>query len=252
MLLLIGKGESSNVIYNSLIKIFPSIVCIQEERPNRWKFVKNRARKLGWITAIGQVIFQLSIPKILKRLSIKRRMEIAQEYSMDSTDIPSQKIINVYNINSIEVVELVIRHRPDVVLLNGTRIISKKLLKCTDAQFVNTHLGITPSYRGVHGGYWALANKEGSDFGATIHIVDAGIDTGGILKQILCTPSSRDNFSTFPMLQLGASLTHLPKIVLAVANNEAKSITIQNSTSKLWYHPTIFQYLYNWIKFGVR
>ena len=41
------------------------------------------------------------------------------------------------------------------------------------------HAGITPQYRGVHGGYWAVVNNDPEHCGVTIHFVDKGIDTGG-------------------------------------------------------------------------
>ncbi len=45
------------------------------------------------------------------------------------------------------------------------------------------HAGITLRYRGVHGGYWALAEQHPEWVGTTVHLVDPGIDTGGILAQ---------------------------------------------------------------------
>ena len=46
------------------------------------------------------------------------------------------------------------------MVVNGTRILSRRMLESIDAVFLNMHVGITPKYRGVHGGYWALANGD--------------------------------------------------------------------------------------------
>ena len=43
---------------------------------------------------------------------------------------------------------------------------------------INMHAGITLRYRGVHGGYWALAEQHPEWVGTTVHLVDPGIDTG--------------------------------------------------------------------------
>jgi folate-dependent phosphoribosylglycinamide formyltransferase PurN len=67
---------------------------------------------------------------------------------------------------------------PDLVIVNGTRIISKKVLSSINSKFVNIHVGITPKYRGVHGTYWALVNNDVENSGVTVHFVDEGIDTG--------------------------------------------------------------------------
>ena len=53
------------------------------------------------------------------------------------------------------------------------------LLEAVPAVFLNTLAGITPSYRGVHGAYWALVQRQPDACGVTVHLVDAGIDTGG-------------------------------------------------------------------------
>ena len=34
------------------------------------------------------------------------------------------------------------------------------MLQSVEAIFVNTHVGITPKYRGVHGGYWSLVKND--------------------------------------------------------------------------------------------
>ena len=73
--------------------------------------------------------------------------------------------------------------RPDLVVVHGTRIISARVLASAGCPVVNMHAGITPRYRGVHGGYWALAEQHPDWVGTTVHLVDAGIDTGGILAQ---------------------------------------------------------------------
>ncbi|GAB3921029.1 hypothetical protein GCM10028804_16200 [Larkinella terrae] len=50
--------------------------------------------------------------------------------------------------------------------------------RCT----INYHDGPLPAYAGVHATFWALINQE-KEHAITWHIVDAGIDTGPILKQ---------------------------------------------------------------------
>ena len=55
---------------------------------------------------------------------------------------------------------------------------------------LNYHAGITPKYRGMNGGYWALATGDAGNFGATVHLVDAGVDTGGVLHQVRGRPGT--------------------------------------------------------------
>jgi len=128
-------------------------------------------------------------------------------------------------------------------VVNGTRIISKKVLSSVACPFLNTHAGITPLYRGVHGGFWALANNDAAHCGASVHVVDAGIDTGGIVAQAMIYPTTADNFATYPLLQLAAGLPLLAQAVDDVLAGRLQIRPAPAGPSRLWSHPTLSQYL---------
>src|SRR5258708_18088811 len=103
------------------------------------------------------------------------------------------------------------RLTPRAVLVVGTRIIAEEVLRAIDAPFINYHAGITPKYRGVHGGYWAKAEGDPGNFGCTVHPLDKGIDTGEALYQARLAPGATDNYSIFPHLLLIAALPLLER-----------------------------------------
>ena len=72
--------------------------------------------------------------------------------------------------------------RPDVVLVFGTGILREPLLSAFDGRIINIHLGLSPYYRGAGTNFWPLVNREPEYVGATIHYLDAGIDTGPIIS----------------------------------------------------------------------
>jgi folate-dependent phosphoribosylglycinamide formyltransferase PurN len=72
--------------------------------------------------------------------------------------------------------------RPDVVLVFGTGILREPLLSAFDGRIINIHLGLSPYYRGSGTNFWPLVNREPEYVGATIHYLDAGIDTGPIIS----------------------------------------------------------------------
>lgn len=252
ILILAGKGISSTILYNFLTDHFVNVSCIVEEKRNKWKWVKTRAKKLGWFVAIAQLLFQIPVPRILAFFSKKRILEIIKQYNLNLNPIPDDVIIPVKSVNSKKVINWIKEHQPDLIILNGTRIVSKRVLRSTEIKFINTHLGITPLYRGVHGGYWALATGDGVNFGSTIHYVDEGVDTGKILEQVYAEPTKKDNFSTYPFLQLGATLPTLKDIISAILEGKASTISPPIGNSKLWYHPTIFQYIHFYLKNGIK
>ena len=71
--------------------------------------------------------------------------------------------------------------RPDVVLVFGTGILREPFLSAFAGRILNIHLGLSPYYRGAGTNFWPLVNREPEYVGATIHYLDAGIDTGPIL-----------------------------------------------------------------------
>ena len=76
------------------------------------------------------------------------------------------------------------------------------MLQSLGCPVVNMHAGITPRYRGVHGGYWALAERHPEWVGTTVHLVDPGIDTGAILAQATFDVTDEDTIATYPDLHL--------------------------------------------------
>lgn len=57
---------------------------------------------------------------------------------------------------------------------------------------INVHNGPLPKYRGVNPINWALKNRE-MEHGVTVHLIDAGIDTGAILGKVV--------FSIYPDIE---------------------------------------------------
>ncbi len=192
----------------------------------------------------GQIAFQLLVVKYLNIRSAKRAKQIIKDGHLNINPIPAEKIVKVNSINEERVTELLLKIQPDLVIVNGTRIISKKILTAIKCPFINTHTGITPMYRGVHGGYWALVNNDKENCGVTVHLVDAGIDTGGSLYQAKIFPTRDDTFVTYPLLQTAEALDILTRAATDVLQN---NLRVQNKSggSRLWYHPSIGQYFYN-------
>lgn len=242
IILLGGKGQSTNAVFNVLNKEY-DVIPIIEEKESLIVFLKRRIKRLGIITVVGQIIFQLVVPKLLTHFSKKRSEEIIKNNKINFSPIPSESINKVSSVNAQSTIEFIKKINPDLIIVNGTRIISKKVLQSANCKFINTHVGITPMYRGVHGTYWALVNNDPENSGVTVHFVDEGIDTGNIIMQKQVNITSEDNFSTYPLLQLSFGIKIL---VEAVENYFSENIAVltKEGDSKLYYHPTIWEYLY--------
>lgn len=250
--MLAGNVESSFFVYNALIKNYNLSKVIIEDNISAIKLIKNRITKLGFFWVFNQIIFQLTISKILKVLSYNRIEELKSKYNLLSSSINDSLLINVSSVNNNDCITALKKINPDVIIVNGTRIISKEVLDCTSAVFINIHVGITPQYRGVHGGYWSLVCDDINNFGVTIHKVDKGIDTGDIIYQKSIKITNQDNYSTYPYLQMGVAIPLIKSALNDFENKNLNTYTKDNVNSNLYYHPTIMGYLYNRIFRGIK
>lgn len=74
-------------------------------------------------------------------------------------------------------------HRPDWVVLAGfMKLVGHEFLDRFGGRVVNTHPALSPSFPGMHGAADALAYGVKLT-GATLFVVDAGVDTGVIVAQ---------------------------------------------------------------------
>jgi methionyl-tRNA formyltransferase len=100
------------------------------------------------------------------------------------------------NVNSIEFLELVRPYKCDLfVSMSFNQIFEKKLIDLTPLKAINCHAGKLPFYRGRNVLNWVLINDE-SEFGITVHYMDEGIDTGGIILQKSFEIKDSDDYST--------------------------------------------------------
>jgi folate-dependent phosphoribosylglycinamide formyltransferase PurN len=252
VVLLVDNSDLSRIIYHALDAEFHIKAVVREARIQRLTLFFKRVERLGFRTAVGQAEFALFVMPWLKLESRRRRREILIEYGMDDSPLPVQRVVDVPSVNSNESVILLQNLHPKVILVNGTRILEERLLDATKAVLLNTHVGITPRYRGVHGGYWALASGDPDHCGVTVHKIDKGIDTGDIVAQAVIRPKRSDNFSTYPLLQIANAIPLLKHAIHDALTGRLETVQAQDEGSKLWSHPTALQYLKMRSSLGVR
>jgi folate-dependent phosphoribosylglycinamide formyltransferase PurN len=245
LVLLATPGEATNISFNALRAFFPPTAVVFERFVPRTQFLRSRAKRLGWGVVAGQLLFFATILPWLRKTSRRRSAQILRDFSLKDAPIPESEITHVDSINSARAILTLQALKPDIVFLCGTRILAPRVLEQVPATFINIHSGITPLYRGVHGGYWALARGEPQACGVTVHLVDKGIDSGGILAQSLIAPGPKDCFVTYPLLQLGVGLQLLPSVLARIASGEKWTLDPPPGRSALWSHPTLFQYANN-------
>ena len=97
-----------------------------------------------------------------------------------------QRQVNCYldvKVNSIEGVELVVKHAPDLIIVaTFKQILKERVLSLPTLGVVNVHPSLLPHYRGPCPTNAALLNGENTT-GVTIHYVTETVDEGNLLLQ---------------------------------------------------------------------
>ena len=87
-------------------------------------------------------------------------------------------------------------HEPDLVVSAGfLKLVGKTFLDRFGGRFVNTHNALLPSFPGIHGPRDALEYGVRIT-GATLFVVDEGVDTGAIVDQVAVPVEDDDDLDT--------------------------------------------------------
>lgn len=74
-------------------------------------------------------------------------------------------------------------HKPDLVVLAGfMRILPPQVVRALAGKIINIHPSLLPAFPGAHAVRDALA-AGATVTGATVHLVDEGVDTGPVIRQ---------------------------------------------------------------------
>lgn len=109
-----------------------------------------------------------------------------------------------------------IKHKPKLIVLAGfMRILSPSLVEKFPDQIFNSHPALLPKYSGLNSVARALSAGE-SETGATMHLVDQGVDTGPIAKQVVVKVLPQDTTHSLHQRIKAAEQAALPELVHAL------------------------------------
>ena len=152
-------------------------------------------------------------------------LERAKDAGIESKCISPKSFSNRDDFNKALLDELKSLN-PDLIVLAGFLVnISKDIVDAFENKIINIHPSLIPSFCGK--GYYGLkvheaALKRGVKVtGATVHFVDAGIDTGKIIIQKAVNVLPEDDAKTLQRRVMEeAEWIILPKAVEMIANGE--------------------------------
>jgi phosphoribosylglycinamide formyltransferase 1 len=159
-------------------------------------------------------------------------------------------------LSSEETVQFLEEQGTEAVLVYGTSLIKPPLLDHFAGRMINMHLGLSPYYRGTATNFYPLLNKEPEYVGATIHLIDAGIDSGAIIHHARPEITADDMPHT---VGCKAILCGIEKIIQSAKELESGNLRPVPQwpvpSPKLYlrrdYHPSQVVELYNHIAEGL-
>jgi len=208
----------------------------------RIRLLLNRLRKLGTLTVLDQAAYKL-LDLVIFRPRALRKMGSLLPACLSQEVLGETELLNVSSINSPAVTDLLSRLRPEAVVVSGTSLLCSRMLQTLNGvPIVNIHCGITPRYRGAHGAFWAVVNEDWDNVGTTVHLIDAGIDTGGILFQESIRIEPDDDPRDLALKQHLVGIRLACEAVSAIAENNVKIMHRADLDSRFYSSPTLSSY----------
>jgi phosphoribosylglycinamide formyltransferase len=171
-------------------------------------------------------IKNVKIKAVISNNSDAYALERAKNAGIDAKCISPKNFSNRDEFNKALLDELK-RLNPDLIVLAGFLVnISEDIVKAFENKIINIHPSLIPSFCGK--GYYGLkvheaALKRGVKVtGATVHFVDAGIDTGRIILQKAVDIHPGDDAKSLQKRVMEeAEWIILPKAIEKIANGES-------------------------------
>jgi folate-dependent phosphoribosylglycinamide formyltransferase PurN len=162
---------------------------------SRWSRLK---RYRNPRTLRRQLEARLFLPRYERRGEALRR-ELFQGDGAAAAFPADLPVLETTAINGPDTVAFLRRHTPDLVLVNGTQLLRQPVLALIPAirhGIVNLHTGLSPYSRGANCNLYMLLEGHPEMVGVTVHHIDAGIDSGDIIRSAQVPFEADDNFET--------------------------------------------------------
>lgn len=192
-------------------------------------YLKTSGLYYAFFQAIKSYMFLLT--KTINYI-LKRKKSVFYPYYKNDLKNFSRRIYQ--NLKRPEAIEEIRKINPDIILsLLSKEIIPDEIIKIPKQGIINFHPAYLPDYKGISPTFWSLANNE-KYAGASLHYIDAGIDTGKIIER----RKIKLDFDNEHSLYLACSKAGIEMIVDFFNNKSSKIEKIDNKKGSYYSKPT--------------
>lgn len=216
----------------------------QAESQSFWAMVRDLQQRRG---ALALPLLLLWIARSVTPFLMQPRAEMALRKALAQIE---NKVHFVVDIHAEDVLEKVSSLTPDLGVVYGSPILKPKLFEIPALGTLGIHHGKVPEYRGNKTMFWAMYNGE-QKTGVTIQKINAGLDTGLIVKEGDVVIGRRSQQAVWRDLEaLGLDL--YIQAILEVRKGTAQYRPQMGNKGKLYRNPTPSDILRFWFKQLIR
>jgi methionyl-tRNA formyltransferase len=158
-------------------------------------------------------------------------LEVAQKYG-----ILVHNVSDFYKKSSLDFLRGL---EPDLLVPIGMGIVRKQILQIPGVGTLNAHSGLLPKYRGMNVVEWALF--DGHRLGVSIHFMDEGIDTGGILLQKEFDVATGDTIDTLRNRSSKLGKQAMVEAIAKICDGQLRPVPQQSGDGQQYFimHPSL-------------
>ena len=143
--------------------------------------IKRRGIRIVADQVAGRAVYKLLNART-DRQNLHRVFRILHAQKVIWTSgVPIHRTRNFGNAQTVDWLQSL---RPDLLVVHTSQWVPRVVRELPASGLViGGHPGLTPYYRGAHSAFWALYNGRPQDVGFSVFHLDAGIDTGDLIRQ---------------------------------------------------------------------
>src|ERR1041384_1308080 len=157
------------------------------KQTSKWKTIKRIAAKSGYHYALRRALGLMQLRLLQYHHAHIRHADLEHQPCPPLGEVArrlSIPIKPVVNCNAPEFIAELRQDPPDLVVSAFFgQMFKGELIRTPRLGCLNTHPSLLPRHRGTNPVYWAMVD-ESKETGITIHQIDEGVDTGGIVAQV--------------------------------------------------------------------
>ncbi len=197
------------------------VAVVRQRRRRRGTALKRylrKARRLGFWSTLG-IVTSYPIRMCFERRDRRTITGSLQALPRPDREIVPDEVTVVPSVNGPTAVRALTELAPDVIIQAGAGILRPPVFRTARIATLNVHHGIAPLIRGMASILWAQYERRPDWIGATVHVIDEGLDTGAVLAHAAVKPSFPGE--RFPSLYVRATVRAVDALIETLERLEA-------------------------------